>query len=245
MTALAARRGRAGKTFKRMELTLTSGKVAYQGGSAVLTGGEVRPATSTPNELSIGLFFEDKDATSAAKTVTVELHREIYCEWRENATSTDAIVAGDIGKLCYFADDQTVGILSGRTIAGRIWKVDSTKGVLVEPLGAGAEDIAGAGGIPAVGAFVATDYAPTALENGAVYDIPTTAAASTVTLPAAAANGTKVFFVADGTKNGHTVTYRDATGTVALTTALVASKRHEVVCVKRDSKWYANAYVSP
>jgi len=81
--------------------------------------------------------------------------------------------------------------------------------------------------------------------SGLIYDIPTTAAASTVTLPAAAAEGTILYFVADGTKNGHTVQYRDATGPVNLTTALTASKRHQVTAIYLNAKWTANAYVSP
>jgi hypothetical protein len=238
--ALSAARGRLGRAYKYMELTLTATKIAYRGGRAVLVGGEVRPVTSTSGGLPIGIFAEDKDATSAAKAVTVELEPEIWGEWFDNATSTDAIVAGDVGKICYHADDQTVGILGGRTPAGRIWKVDSTKGVLVQRL-----DPVALAGLPVVGAMASNDYAPTVVENGAIYDVPTTAAGSTVTLPAAALDGTRVSFVADGTKNGHAVTYRDATGPTSLTTALTAAKRHLVICEKRDSKWYANAYVSP
>lgn len=94
-------------------------------------------------------------------------------------------------------------------------------------------------------AYVSNDAAPATLQNGATYDVPTTGAASTITLPAAAPDKTRVFFTADGTKNGHTLTYRDATGPTNLTTALVASKRHFVECVKLGGKWFANAYTSP
>jgi hypothetical protein len=81
--------------------------------------------------------------------------------------------------------------------------------------------------------------------NGLIFDVPTTGAASTVTLPAAAREGTRVYFSADGTKNGHTVQYRDATGPVNLTTALTASKRHSVTALFLGSKWVAQAYISP
>ena len=81
--------------------------------------------------------------------------------------------------------------------------------------------------------------------QNAVYDLPATAAASTVTLPAAAPDGTKITVVADGTKNGHTVQYRDATGPTNLTTALLASKRHLAVCEKMLGKWFVNVYVAP
>jgi hypothetical protein len=75
--------------------------------------------------------------------------------------------------------------------------------------------------------------------------VPATGAASTVTLPAAALDGTSASFVADGTANAHTVQYRDATGVVNLTAALTAAKRHLVIVEKVGGKWFANAYVSP
>lgn len=81
--------------------------------------------------------------------------------------------------------------------------------------------------------------------SGTTYDIPTTGAASTVTLPDTAAEGTILYFTADGTKNGHTVQYRDATGPANLTTALTASKRHLAVAIHQGDKWFVNAYVSP
>lgn len=92
--------------------------------------------------------------------------------------------------------------------------------------------------------FVANDCAitPTSFAH---YEINTTAAASTVTLGAAAAEGTVCIFTADGTKNGHTVQYRDATGPTNLTTALTASKRHTVVAISDGTNWHCNAYIAP
>jgi hypothetical protein len=98
----------------------------------------------------------------------------------------------------------------------------------------------------ALPAFAANAIAvPSNPETGTVYDVPTTAGASTITLPAAAAEGTEISFVADGTKNGHTVQFVDATGTTNLTTALTASKRLLVKCIHLNDKWYANAYIGP
>jgi hypothetical protein len=94
-------------------------------------------------------------------------------------------------------------------------------------------------------AYVANDSAPTAIPQGSVIDVPATAAASTITLPAAPVDGTWAVFLADGTKNANTVQYRDATGPTNLTTALTASKRHEVIVYALGGKWFANAYVSP
>lgn len=96
---------------------------------------------------------------------------------------------------------------------------------------------------PAV-AFVANDLV---IQDdpmpGTVFDIPTTAGASTVTLPADAQEGCVLYFAADGVKNGHTVQYRDVA--TAITAALTLSKRHLVQCVFLNGGWTAIAHVSP
>lgn len=232
-------------TWKKKAYTLTSGKKAYKHARAGLNLAtrEVVPMESAAGLLSLGSFTDEVDATLAAKQVGVEYDRELKLEWFANATAGDAVLAADVGKWCFFLDDQTVTITpSGRSKAGRVHAVDASKGVLVE---VGMEMAPVLLEQPAVGSYTANDYAPASVTSGAVYDVPTTGAASTITLPAAAQDGTIVHFAADGTKNGHTVQYRDATGPVNLTTALTASKRHLVVCVKRDGKWIANAYVAP
>lgn len=94
-------------------------------------------------------------------------------------------------------------------------------------------------------AFVSNDCVLTALQHDCVYDVPATGGASTVTLPAGADDGTRVFFAADGTKNVNTVQYRDATGPTNITAALTASKRHLVCCIKQNGKWFACDTVSP
>jgi hypothetical protein len=128
-----------------------------------------------------------------------------------------------------------------------VWKVSSTQGVLVEKLQhLGPAPVLGPTLAATLGAFAAADLVvPATLAHDSVNDIPTTAANSTVTLPAAAPDGTRWTFVADGTKNGHTVQYRDATGPVNLTAALTASKRHLAICVKNAGKWHVTASASP
>src|SRR5690606_31302028 len=132
MTALAAERRRRIETWKYKNFTLSSGVKAWKHGAAAINlgSGEVVPATSSPNLLVIGGFNNTVDATSAAKPVEVDLLREVLLEWFANATSTDACAATDIGRLAYMLDDQTVTITpTGRSPIGRIWAVDSTKGV--------------------------------------------------------------------------------------------------------------------
>ena len=245
MTALAKSRMSQPERWTYKEFTLASGTIAYQGGiaSLVLGVGKVHPGVAENGALVIGKFASDKDASAADQIVTVYFDRERAIEWFANS-GTSAVAATDIGALCFVEDDQTVRIAgAGYTIAGRVWGVDSVKGVAVERLDFATNDnlTKAAAQSWTVNDLVLAASPP----SRTVYDIPTTTGASTVTLPATASEGTTIQFVADGTKNGHTVQYRDATGPTNLTTALTASKRHLVVCTFLNSKWYANAYVSP
>jgi hypothetical protein len=245
VTARTKDSGRAFKAFRFVDLTLLSGTIAFKHARAAFNGaGKVVPATSSPLQQAIGQFVRKVDASAADKAVVVDLEREVVAYWYANHTGGDAVLATDVGRLCYALDDETVTITpTNRSVAGRVWAVSSTKGVLVETLALPDRLCR----VPTSIAFVANDYVLTAAAclHDAVIDVPLTGAASTVTLPAAAPDGSRISFCADGTKNGHTVTYRDATGPTNLTTALTASKRHLVVCVKQAGAWFANAYVSP
>lgn len=243
MTALSNERQRRQEAWTSKVFTLTGVK-AWKGARIFLSPGtgKVTIGAATPGLIPIGIAKETVDATSADQSINVDLEREIIVERFVNGTSSDAIAATDLGSLAYMLDDQTVSILAaGHPVCGRIWDVDATKGIAVEKLTPSGEKAQ----LPATASFTSNDWAPATVINGAVYDVPTTGAGSTITLPAAAADGTIIYFAADGTKNGNTVQYRDATGPTNLTTALTASKRHLVVAAKRGGNWFANAYVSP
>jgi len=251
VTALAGNRAPNEVRWKYKIFTLASGQVAYQGAELGYnrSTNKVSKITSGATTLiPVGTSVDKVDATSADADVNVDLGSELTLFWCPNATGGDAVASTDVLKDVYWTDDQTVTITSTLgPLAGRVWAVDSTKGVLVEMIrpriGVDADsDISATLAAPA---FASNDSVPTDITAGAIYSIPSTGAASTVTLPAAAADGTVAYFVADGSANGHTVQYRDATGPANLTTALTASKRHLVVVTKTGGKWFANAYVSP
>jgi hypothetical protein len=175
-------------------------------------------------------------AAEAGSTIRVEQGVFIW-------VNGSSITAANIGKPCFVQDDQTVKT-TGTLVAGVVKKVDS-KGVhVLQGIG---PDIGGFGGqVAGTQVYVGNDLVlGNSPASGMVFDVPTTAAASTITLPATAIEGSRIYFHADGTKNGHTVQYRDATGPVNLTTALTASKRHLAVCQFLGGKWSANVYVSP
>lgn len=244
MTALAANRTPAEVRWKYKIFTLTSGQVAWQGASIFFNTATQKCVIGAAGEglIFLGFAVEKTDATSADTPINVDLIDEIVLNWFPNATASDAVASTDLIKDCYALDDQTVTITSkGNPPVGRVWAVDTVKGVLVQKL-VPAQKLAAQ---PTLGAYASNDNIPAGIINGAIYDVPTTAAASTITLPVAAPDGTVATFVADGTKNGHTVQYRDATGPTNLTAALTASKRHMVIVAKRDGKWFANAMTSP
>jgi len=252
MTALTQERMRARERWTYYDFTLASGNKAYKNAIACidLSTGKCEPGHAETDLFVIGYFDQTVDATSAENVVRVNLAREIEIEWLANSL-TDPLDATDLCSLCYVEDDCTVSALAtGHSIAGRVWGYDSLKGVAVEKLQSLPANNATLDGLSAVettlSAFSSNNINLGASPNsGAIYDVPTTGAASTITLPATAIEGTILYFVADGTKNGHTVQYRDATGPVNVTTALTASKRHLVIATYLNSLWNANAYVSP
>lgn len=90
----------------------------------------------------------------------------------------------------------------------------------------------------------ANDYVvPATLKSGSVIELNTSAANSTVSLPTAYANGTVLYLMADGTKNGHTLTFRDVT--TAISAATTASKRVAAVAIKAGGAWAITLTVGP
>lgn len=232
-------------SFHKFPLAVGNKAWKHAGVGIDLSTGKIEPMHTESDLFFIGLANETIDATSAEKQLDVNLLGEIIVEFFVNDASS--ILATDLGKLAYFKDDNTLTLTPGGSLAGRIWAVDATRGVGIQKLASGGGNGSGGSFVKtAAVAFVSNDsIVLTDPQTGAIFDVPTTAAASTVTLPASAAEGTQLVFVADGTKNGHTVQYRDATGPVNLTTALTASKRHMVIAAYLNGKWNANAYVSP
>jgi hypothetical protein len=230
------------KEHSYVGLPLTNLAVAEKGKRAYLdvtTGKIVVAATSS--SIDLGEFAETRTG-NGTQGVMVRLHRELVSRrWANDGVAP--LAAADVGRICFVKDDSTVSKSStgGRMRAGMVIGVDTIGVLVVSLMDAPMPSHTG----PTL-AFVSNDaVVPDFPRPGAIYDIPTSAGVSTVTLPANTLEGTEVTFVADGTKNGHTVQYRDATGPTNLTTALTASKRHLVRCAFLNGRWVANAYVAP
>jgi len=242
MTALSAEKTRDTENWFYKEFTATGVKI-WKGASVflIIAGASAGKVTDTPaaNTKYLGVCWRTADATAADVSVTVRLDRELQgLEWLVNG---DAIATADIGKYCYAADDQTVqkAPLAGLPM-GVIWAVDSVLGVLVNKFSA--IELPPVGTLPA---FAGGDTAPTAIGHLAVYDIPTTSANSTISLPVATnyPDGVRAYFVADGTKNGHTLTFRDVA--TAISAATTASKRVLAMAMTSGGKWFVTLTVGP
>lgn len=135
MSALTAKRRVRPVRFSGFELAGKTEQV-YQGGTACFDSstGLVAKAFISTTLTPIGVFTEDQN-TASGGTVHVTLFKEVTAYWRAN---DGTVVAADVGKDCYILDDQTVAKTSNsstRSVAGRIWAIDTVKGVLVETHG--------------------------------------------------------------------------------------------------------------
>lgn len=136
---MALAKKRAVKTEKVANIELAGkNEAVWEGGIACIdtATGLVAKAFAATTLIPIGLFVEDS-AAAATKNVLVELFEPIVCVWMVNAGGGEAVVAANIGGLAYLRDDQTVGVdddTNTLSVFGRIWKIDTAKGVLVQPL---------------------------------------------------------------------------------------------------------------
>ncbi len=254
MTALSSsRRIREERAaYKQFPLAAVS---VFQGGAACIdtaTGYVTKAAANTALKV-IGLFAENVDNSGGSAgdlSANVKLAKEVVGYRFVNGATSDAIVSADIGKFCYFLDDQTVSILPGsNAVAGVVLDVDAALGVLVElvgPEGSGDLDSAHEESLTAGADLEFTTNACAIATPGRNVHrkVPTTGAASSISLgTTGAVRGDMVVFTADGSANGHTVTYKD--GSTAISAAATASKRHTAICFFDGAAWTCALSVGP
>lgn len=136
MTALLMERMRSFDrwTYKRFPVAFGTDKIWKHAMVGInLATGKVEPAVAGATLFIIGVANQTLDVSAALVdgSLDVNLCKEIEVEWW---ASDGAIDAGDVGSLCYAADDQTVTLAAGGCVAGRVWAVDSVMGVAVEKL---------------------------------------------------------------------------------------------------------------
>lgn len=138
MSALTQARMGIEQTIKNFSFPLAGSVKAWQGGMACAdtSAGVVTPGVAgSTTLLRIGEFAEsiDNSASTATAKVLVFLDKEIVVRWFDNSTGGSAVTAANLFSDVYIADDHTVTTTSsGNSKAGRVWAVDSLKGVAVE-----------------------------------------------------------------------------------------------------------------
>ena len=121
-----------------LPLAFGAGMKAWIGGIAAAdtSSATVKPgASGNANLLKIGEFQQNLDNSAAAANaqVLVSLDKEVVARWYDNATGGSAVTASNLFQDVYILDDHTVTTSSGgNSKAGRVWAVDSVKGVAVE-----------------------------------------------------------------------------------------------------------------
>lgn len=126
-------------SLKQIKRILKSAEVAHEGGLACIDKADGSLVRGKPGTtlIPIGLFIDLPETGltgDGVKTVKVRLFKEVWAWWFVNDTGT-AVVDANFAEECYVLDDQTVsGDGTARSKAGRVWAVDATKGVLVEPM---------------------------------------------------------------------------------------------------------------
>jgi hypothetical protein len=122
--------------WKKHLFPLSAGETAERGKMACLdtSTGECVAGQASTTLIHIGSFAEDVDnsAGGSAVPVNVDLDRELVVRYWDNDTGS-AVAASDVGSDCYILDDSTVTMTSaGHSKAGRVWAVDTVRGVAVE-----------------------------------------------------------------------------------------------------------------
>ncbi len=123
------------ETLSYFTRILKSADVAEEGNLACLdtADGTLRAVATATTLIPIGVFDEGQNLTgNGTLTARVRLFQEIRC-YRFPNDATNPVLNAHVGQLCYIKNDGTVSILAtGRSVAGRVWDVSATLGVLVE-----------------------------------------------------------------------------------------------------------------
>src|SRR5688572_29684422 len=135
MTALAANRQQTVKDFKSLRFPAAVDEY-YQGALVCwdISAGRAVVGQVGADLIPLGMVQDRKTISVNDDPLVVTMLRPIRAAWFANSAA-DAVDAADLLKTCYIEDDQTVSETSdsgARSALGRVWAVDSVKGVLVE-----------------------------------------------------------------------------------------------------------------
>ena len=119
------------KTDYEIVMPVKASTKIYNGAAVCSSAGYAVPAADTASLLTMGVAYETADNSAVAVDGAISVPVRVGCFFFD----TTAIVAADVGKLCYWTDDHTVdlvGVTAQDIVAGKIMAVDATFGVLVD-----------------------------------------------------------------------------------------------------------------
>lgn len=207
----------------------------------IINAGTITPA----NILGVAMYEDAREPSDFGDKRPVTLVRQgvIYVAVSENVTAgAEATYGNTTGNL----DEWGVTVDADHIpVPGARWEQTvSSGGIARLAVDFGAGNDAATLTPAATFVYTSNNFAvPASTPSGTIFDVATTAANSTISLPAAAPDGTVIYFRADGTKNGHTITYRDVA--TAISAATTASKVHLAIAVCLGNAWAITLTVSP
>lgn len=122
----------------RQTRAVKAGVTIYPGAGVVLNGGYLAPATTALALVSVGVA---DPANGQAVDNSAGADGDLYCDVIpgvfnfNNSAAADAITQADVGKDCYWVDDQTVALTDGtgtRSRAGKIHDLNDDGTVQVQ-----------------------------------------------------------------------------------------------------------------
>ena len=126
MTAATKNRNTPQRLHGRRGYPVAAAAICFAGTIAVQNAsGFCQPASTATGLIPLGRFAKYIDNSAGANgDVQVEVESGVFYF----ANDADAVVAADVGKVCYLVDDQTVAKTDGtgtRSVAGIVDEVDA------------------------------------------------------------------------------------------------------------------------
>lgn len=136
MAALTGPKALSLQTIRSKNLVLAANQTAFRGDLACLdTSAHLVKAGAAGNANLVPVGYFEQDVTTGGSTgfVQVTLLHEIECIWMDNDTGANKVTSANLYQNVWFIDDHTASLNStSNSTAGRVWDVDSVKGVLVQ-----------------------------------------------------------------------------------------------------------------
>ena len=132
-----AERARKVTRISRVSVVLANAVQADKGQMALIqtSSGEAAIGSTSVTLIPIGYFNENLLGDGSLEVI-IDLFREVTLHWFDNDGGGTPVVAADLLQDVHVLDSGTVsGDATGRSVAGRVWALNTVDGVGVEMVG--------------------------------------------------------------------------------------------------------------